>query len=136
MRRYLAAVTVVGLALALGLSPRVSAKPKVTVDLATVVQIVDSGDAVLIDVAVSCSKKTVVLEAFVYVNQDGFQGDFAAIPVSCTGKSITYTIRAEATEEFSYRPGEAHASAFVLVEDKKERTYSGSDTETVTLSAP
>ena len=134
MRRYLSAVLAVGLTFLLAVAPSVLARPKVAVDLATTATIVDNGDAVLIEVTVSCPKKSTVLEAFVYVNQDGFQGDFAPIPVTCTGKPTTYTIRAASSEEFSYHPGEAHSSAFVLIEDKRGRTRSASDTETVTLS--
>ena len=94
--------------------------------------LVDGGAAVLVDVTVSCAGGSDVLEAFVYVTQDGQQSPFAAIPVRCGG-TRTYTVRVPAPSGATFHAGTASASGYVLV-DKKGTTSSTSPGQTLTIS--
>jgi hypothetical protein len=125
---------VVALALtAVLMLPGVAAAKRVDVTLADTATLQGGGEAVAIDVTVRCSKNLDVLEAFLYVNQDGFQGDFAGIPVQCMGRSVTYTVIARAADESPYHEGEAHSSAFVLLIDKRGNTHQGQDSGPITI---
>ena len=138
MRRQLAAVLAFS-ALVLTSFPA-QAQGQIVVELADTARIVDGGQAVVINVTVSCPRHHNVQEAFLYVNQDGFQGEFAFIRIPrCEGKNKkpvlrTYTITAHSSEDFNYHPGDAFSSAFVLITDRKDRAFSEGDSETITLS--
>ena len=70
-----------------------------------------------------------VLEAFLYVNQDGNQGQLASFQPICDDTPHTFTVRAQANG-FRYHVGEATVSAFVLLTSGA----STSPTQTVTLN--
>ena len=55
-----------------------------------------------------------VLEAFLYVNQDGNQGQFASFQPICDDTPHTFTVRAQANG-FRYHVGQAQVSAYVLL---------------------
>jgi hypothetical protein len=130
--RALAGVAVLALAAVLA-TPGVAAAKKVAVSLADTATLQEGGDAVAIDVTVRCPRNLDVLEAFLYVNQDGHQGQFAGIPVRCVGRPLTYTVVARAAEEAPYHEGEAFSSAFVLLIDKHGNTQQGQDSGPVTI---
>lgn len=94
----------------------ISAEEIVTADLAQTATMTEGGGAADIEVTVTCPKKHDVLEAFVYITQDGQTSQFAGIGIrKCKGKGITYTVRVRAFEETPFHPGEASASSYVLV---------------------
>jgi hypothetical protein len=106
----------------------------VVVELGTEAALLDDGRAIELQVAVSCPKRHDVLEAFVYVGQDGNQSQFAGIPVRCKGKLRQYVVRVLAFPDAPFHPGQANASAYVLVYDPDTgMTQSGSDGQTIQL---
>src|SRR5687767_9510850 len=77
-------------------------------------KIIAGGQAVRLKVTASCPSGEDVLEAFVYVTQDGNQSRFAPVPVVCDGDSHRYNVRVEA-QDFVFHPGPARASGYLLV---------------------
>jgi hypothetical protein len=80
-----------------------------------------------VQVTVTCPTGAEVVEAFLYVNQDGHQGQFASFQPSCDDTPHTFTVRAQA-DSFRYHLGEAQVSAYVAY-----LLLSTSPTQTVTL---
>jgi hypothetical protein len=80
--------------------------------------LLEAGAAVLVEVTVSCTGGSDVLEAFVYVTQDGQQSPFTPIAVRCGGGDRTYQVRVPAPPGSIFHAGSASASAFVLVAKK------------------
>ena len=95
--------------------------------------LVDEGAAVLVSVTVSCAGGSDVLEAFVYVTQDGQQSPPTPISIRCGGRARTYTVRVPAAEGTVFHPGSASASGYVLV-DKKGDTTSASPSQALTIA--
>ena len=62
----------------------------------------------------TCPAGAEVLEAFLYVTQDGNQSQFAFFQPICDDTPHTFTVRAQAVG-FRYHVGEAQVSAFVLL---------------------
>ena len=93
----------------------------------------DGGAAVIVRVSVSCAGGSDVLEAFVYVTQDGAQSPFTPIPVRCGGPARTYAVRVPAPAGFTFHTGSAAASGYVLV-DKRGNVTSASPSATLTVS--
>lgn len=114
---------------------RVGAHEAVTADLAPTATMVTGGEAADIRVIVTCPKKHDVLEAFVYISQDGHTSQFSGIGISkCKGKPITYTVRVRAIEDTPFHPGEASASGYVLVSTPDgSGTISGGDFQAITI---
>lgn len=108
---------------------------EVVVELAPEATLVGEGEAVTIDVTVSCPKKHRVLEALVYVVQDDHTSQFAGIPIrKCKGKERTYTVTVRAFEDHPFHAGEAFSSAYVLVTTPSgDSTASGGDSRTITI---
>lgn len=79
--------------------------------------LLEGGQAVQVRVSVTCDPASEVLEAFVYVTQDGIESDFAFLPVQCTGKPERFTVTASTFEEDQFHNGNARASAYVLLTD-------------------
>lgn len=77
--------------------------------------ILGGGKAVLVGVTVTCDSGSGVLEAFVYVVQDGNNSPFAGIPVRCTGKAHTYRVQVPAPSGAEFHPGAARVSGYVLL---------------------
>jgi hypothetical protein len=90
--------------------------------------LVQGGKAVLAQVTVTCPTGAEVLEAFLYVNQDGNQGNFASFQPICDDTAHTFMVRAQAFD-FRYHVGEAQVSAYVLLTSGA----STSPSQTVTL---
>ena len=76
---------------------------------------VDGGQAVDVQVAVTCPAGGVVLEAFLYVTQQGNESDFAFFHPVCDGTPHSLTVRAAALD-FVFHRGKARLSALVLLE--------------------
>jgi hypothetical protein len=106
-------VVLIGLG-ALLLAPRAAAQEAPTVEIAPTARLLQGGKAAAVQVTVTCPTGETVLEAFLYVNQDGNQGQFASFQPSCDDTPHTFTVRAPAVG-FRYHVGEATVSAFVLL---------------------
>lgn len=91
------------------------------------------GAAIVVQVRVACAGGSDVLEAFVYVTQDGAQSPFTAIPVRCGGPGRTYSVRVPAPAGSTFHTGAASASGFVLV-DKRGNVTSASPFAMLTVS--
>jgi hypothetical protein len=74
-----------------------------------------SSQAVSLKVSVRCPSGAEVLEAFVYIVQDGNQSQFAGIPVVCDGSTQRFTVTVNAFPETPFHVGPAQASGFVLL---------------------
>jgi hypothetical protein len=120
-------VVLIGLG-ALLLAPRAAAQEALAVEIAPTARLVKGGKAVAVQVTVTCPTGAEVLEAFLYVNQDGNQGQFASFQPICDDTPHTFRVQAQAVG-FRYHVGEAQVSAFVLLTSGA----STSPTQTVTL---
>ena len=106
-------VVLIGLG-ALLLGPRAAAQETLVVEIAPTARLLQGGKAVVVQVTVTCPPGAVVLEAFLYVTQDGNQGQFASFQPICDDTPHTFTVRAQA-DGFRFHVGEAQVSAFVLL---------------------
>jgi hypothetical protein len=120
-------IVLIGLG-ALLLAPRAAAQEGLAVEIAPTARLIQGGKAALVQVTVTCPAGAEVLEAFLYVNQDGNQGEFAFFQPICDGTPHTFMVRAQAVG-FRYHPGEAMVSGYVLLTSGA----STSPTQTVTL---
>ena len=125
MSRGLVAVVVATAFGAAFAAPVLGAPPgPVQASIAQQATLVDGGAAVLVDVTVACAGGSDVLEAFVYVSQDGAQSPFTGIAVRCGGRPRTYTVSVPAPSGGAFRAGSATASAFVLADRRGDVTSS------------
>ena len=106
-------VVLIGLG-ALLLGPRAAAQETLVVEIAPTARLIQVGKAVVVQVTVTCPTGAEVLEAFLYVTQDGNQGQFASFQPICDDTPHTFTVRAQA-DGFRFHVGEAQVSAFVLL---------------------
>lgn len=113
MRRLLVLLAMVGLAGMLP-APAALAQETVTAQIAKKAVLVDDRLAVLVTVTATCTTGSEVLEAFVYVVQDGVTSQFAGIPVVCDDAAHTFTVRVAALDA-TFVPGRATASGYVLI---------------------
>jgi hypothetical protein len=113
---------------ALLLAPRAAAQETLVVEIAPTARLVQGGKAVVLQVTVTCPAGAEVLEAFLYVNQDANQGQFASFQPICDGNPHTFMVRAQAGS-FRYHVGEAQVSGYVLLTSG----MSTSPSQTVTL---
>jgi hypothetical protein len=113
---------------ALLLAPQAAAQETLAVEIAPTARLIQGGKAVAVQVTVTCPTGAEVLEAFLYVNQDGNQGEFAFFQPICDGTPHTFRVRAQAVG-FRYHAGEASVSGFVLLTSGA----STSPAQTVTL---
>jgi hypothetical protein len=120
-------VVLIGLGTLL-LAPRAAAQETLAVEIAPTARLLQGGKAVAVQVTVTCPTGAEVLEAFLYVNQDGNQGQFASFQPICDDTPHTFVVRASAVG-FRYHVGEAQVSAFVLLSSGA----STSPSQTVTL---
>jgi hypothetical protein len=120
-------VVLIGLG-ALLLGPRAVAQEALAVEIAPTARLLRGGKAVAVQVTVTCPTGAEVLEAFLYVNQDGNQGEFTFFQPICDGSPHTFVVRAQAVG-FRYHVGQAQVSAFVLLTSGA----STSPTQSVTL---
>jgi hypothetical protein len=100
---------------ALRIAPRAAAQEALAVEIAPTARLVQGGKAVAVQVTVTCPTGAEVLEAFLYVNQDGNQGEFAPLQPICDGSPHTFTVLAQPGTDFRYHAGQAQVSAFVLL---------------------
>ena len=134
MWRAVAACLVAFLFLLASVAPVSGAPPgSVHASIAPEATLVDAGAGVLVRVTVSCAGGSDVLEAFVYVTQDGQQSRFTPIPVRCGGPARKYTVRVPAPEGTVFHVGTASASGYVLV-DKHGNVTSASPSQTLTIT--
>ena len=115
-------------------APHAVAQQTVTADLAPTATLVGEGEAATIDVTVTCPKKHDVLEAFLYITQDGYTSQFAGIPIGkCKGRPVTYTVTVRPLDQPFHR-GEASASSYVLVYTPDHSdTISGGEFQPITI---
>lgn len=133
MRKCALAISILAI-LAVLAAPASAVKPgPVQASIAPEATIVEGGAAVLVTLTVRCAGGSDVLEAFVYVSQEGQQSPFTPIQVRCGGKARTYVVRVPAPEGTTFQAGTAQASGFILVE-KKDVVTSTSPSQTLTLS--
>jgi hypothetical protein len=121
-------VVLIGLG-ALLLGPHAAAQEALVVEIAPTARLLQGGKAVAVQVTVTCPSGAEMLEAFLYVNQDGNQGQFASFQPTCDDTPHTFTVRAQPPAGFRYHTGQATVSAFVLLTGGA----STSPTQTVTL---
>ena len=76
--------------------------------------IVAEGQRARLEVTASCPSGDEVLEAFVYVNQDGRSTQPAGIGLACDGEPHLATVETAALD-FELRRGKASASGFILL---------------------
>ena len=135
MWRAVAACLVAFLFLLAFVAPVSGAPPgAVQASIAPEATLVDAGAGVLVRVTVSCAGGSNVLEAFVYVTQDGQQSwPYTPIPVRCGGPARTYTVRVPAPEGTVFHVGTASASGYVLV-DRHGNVTSASPSQTLTIT--
>jgi hypothetical protein len=91
---------------ALLLAPRAAAQETLVVEIAPTARLIQGGKAVVVQVTVTCPAGAEVLEAFLYMTQDGNQSQFAAFQPICDDTPHTFTVRAQAVG-FRYHVGEA-----------------------------
>jgi hypothetical protein len=120
-------VVLIGLG-ALLLAPRAAAQEVPVVEIAPTARLLQGGKAAAVQVTVTCETGAEALEAFLYVNQDGNQGQFAPFQLICDDTPHTFSVRAPALG-FRYHVGQAQVSAFVLLSSGA----SISPSQTVTL---
>jgi hypothetical protein len=106
-------VVLIGLGTLL-LAPRAAAQEAPVVEIAPTARLIQGGKAVAVQVTVTCPTGAEVLEAFLYVNQEGNQGRFASFQPVCDDRPHTFTVRAQA-DGFRYHVGEATVSGYVLL---------------------
>jgi hypothetical protein len=102
----------------------VPVQPTVLVELAESAQIVDGGQAVLLDVTVACPAGTTGRESRLGVSQGQVRGVGTYTPV-CDGSRHTFTVRVQ-TSGGLYQPGTAQALTFADIEWQGE-VFSGVD---------
>jgi hypothetical protein len=133
MRKFAVATSILVIFAVLA-APASAVKPgPVQASISPEATLVEGGAAALVTVTVRCAGGSNVLEAFIYVTQEGQQSRFTPIQVRCGGKARTYVVRVPAPEGTTFKAGTAQASGFILVE-KKDVVTSTSPSQTLTLS--
>lgn len=115
------------------LQPMEAQSDKLTVEIAKVTTLLERGSVVEVDVNVTCRTGSMILEALVYITQNGNQSHFASIPVRCRGRARPYAVKVSA-DGFVFTRGAASASAYVLVQSSiGGATESGDDNRNVEI---
>jgi hypothetical protein len=94
--------------------PRAVAQETLAIEIAKKATLVDGGQAVELQVTVTCPAGAEVLEAFLYVTQDGNQTPFASFQPICDGTPHTFLVRAQAVG-FVFHQGKAQVSGYLLL---------------------
>jgi hypothetical protein len=105
-------------------------KPQVSVEVADIATLGSDGQTVSIEVTASCARPWRVLEAFVTISQPQASG-MGGIRLSCTGRAQTFAVTVTSFG-LAFEPGDAQASAFVLIERRGE-TRQAQDSEVIQL---
>jgi hypothetical protein len=97
--------------------------------------LLNGGQSAQVTVTVKCSPGNAeIIEAFVYITQEGIQSNFAPIPVVCRGGSNMYQITISTSGGETLKTGLAHASAYILISHPKTgRTTSGQASGSIIL---
>jgi hypothetical protein len=122
-----ALVVLLGLGVLL-LAPRAAAQEALAVAISPTARLLQGGKAVAVQVTVTCPTGAEVLEAFLYVTQDGNQTPFVSFQPICDDTPHTFTVRAQA-DGFRFHVGQAQVSGYVLLTSGA----STSPSQTVTL---
>lgn len=107
--------------------------PTVTVDLAGTALLTDGGQAVLIDVTTACNPGANGQQSYVTVTQSPASGQGTFVP-TCDGQQHTLTVRAQATTQTLFQPGDAQGNAFVVIEQDGD-VFFGEDNTSVQIVA-
>ena len=83
-------------------------------DVAKKAHLVGGGETALVVVTAECPAGGELLEAFVYLNQDGHSTQFGGINIPCDGEPHTVTASVTALD-FTLHPGKASASGYMLL---------------------
>jgi hypothetical protein len=121
---------VVTLVVVAALQSTKTAAAQETVVIAPTAKLIKGGQAVLVELQVTCPQGKEVLEAHISVSQDDSATyGLSGIPVKCTGKPHTYKTVVTA-QQGQFHTGTAYASAYVLLYDPATgTTESASATE-------
>jgi hypothetical protein len=119
------------LTVALNAPAAAAPKPGATVAIADTATLSVDGQTVTVDVTASCARGWHVLEAFITISQPQATG-MGGIPLTCTGKPQTFTV-VVTSFGMAFQPGEAQASAFVLIE-RHGTTQQAQDSDIVQLA--
>jgi hypothetical protein len=105
----------------------------VRLHIAAQAKIVGGGMGVRIAVAGICTPGAEVLEAFVYLTQDGVTSQFGFVPLTCDGTLHGSVVLVRALDA-PFTPGPATASGYALVQNAVGETASHSPFRDVTLA--
>src|SRR4030095_6270690 len=100
--------------LAVLLMPRAVAQETLAIEVARKATSVDGGQAVELQVTVTCPAGAEVLEAFLYVTQDGNQSPFAFFQPVCDGVPHTFPVQIQAATGFAFQQGRTQVSGYLL----------------------
>jgi hypothetical protein len=114
MARSLRVVVLLVGVLVMLVAPRAGAQETLAIEVAKKARLLDGGQAVALQVAVTCPQGGEVLEAFVYVTQDGNESQFAFLQPICDGTPHLFTVRVEALD-FLFHRGKARVSGYLLL---------------------
>jgi hypothetical protein len=106
-------VVLVGVLVVL-LAPRAAAQETLAFEIGKKAMLVDGGQAVQVQATVTCPAGGVVLEAFLYVTQEGNQSQLAFFQPVCDGTPHTFTMQAQAVG-FVFHRGKARVSGYLLL---------------------
>jgi hypothetical protein len=96
------------------LVPRAAAQETLGIQIDKKATLVDGGPAVQVHGTVTCPAGAEVLEAFLYVIQDGNQSQFASLQPVCDGTPQPFTVLAQAVG-FVFHRGKAQVSGYLLL---------------------
>lgn len=105
---------------------------RVRVELGGRAKIVDEGASATIRVAGTCTAGAQVLEAFVYITQDGNTSSFGSFPLVCDGLRHAWRVEVQAFDA-PFHAGAATASGYALIEDDSGRTADDSPFRDITM---
>jgi hypothetical protein len=113
-----------------------AAVPRVRIGIGGSARFDQGGVGVQIPVAGRCSSGAEVLEAFIYVNQDGSSTEWGIIPLQCDGAWHRWVVLVP-KGEVPLHEGPATASAYALVTDPKTgETAQDSPTRNIVILPP
>jgi hypothetical protein len=92
----------------------VPAQQALTAKIGKTAALRDEGQRVLVTATVRCPAGSEILEAFVYVTQDGNESDFGSLPAVCDGKRHLFRVAVNAFDT-PFHEGKARASGYVLL---------------------
>jgi hypothetical protein len=130
------ATLLVILTVSVALTGAASAQGTVTVTIGSTARLVENGAALLVPVEITCSVAGgEVLEAHLRVSQDdqAISGEAGISNVKCDGNRHRYMVRVSPLEG-QFHPGDAFASAFVLLLTPEGSTVQGQASRTMTVA--